>query len=382
MLKILPLRTRRQFLQLLAISTHFCRRIPIAQAEFVNVAEAPVENTTSLKDRIPFYGLHQAGLTTHRPANGMLASFDAVAATPADLENMFRALTDRAHFLTEGGSPVNLDSRLPPSDLGVVGPFVYPDALTVTVGVGASLFDERPWLQKLKPIHLQRMAQFSNDALRPELCHGDISIQICANTQDTTIHALRDIIKNLAGLLVLKWKQEGNVPVVSPKVSGQQESARNFLGFRDGTANPDATDDAEMDRIVWVTKNQREPSWAIGGSYQAVRLIRNFVERWDRTPLEEQQKIFGRFKMSGAPLSTPNGHEFDVPDFGSDPEGNITPLSSHIRMANPRNAASKDNLILRRPFNYSNGVTKSGQLDQGLLFIAYQADLDKGFITI
>jgi deferrochelatase/peroxidase EfeB len=37
---------------------------------------------------------------------------------------------------------------------------------------------------------------------------------------------------------------------------------------------------------------------------------------------------------------------------------------------------------LRRPFNYSNGVTKSGQLDQGLLFIAYQSDLEKGFITV
>ena len=44
--------------------------------------------------------------------------------------------------------------------------------------------------------------------------------------------------------------------------------------------------------------------------------------------------------------------------------------------------AASANTILRRPFNYSNGVNKNGQLDMGLLFICYQADLEKGFITV
>jgi deferrochelatase/peroxidase EfeB len=60
----------------------------------------------------------------------------------------------------------------------------------------------------------------------------------------------------------------------------------------------------------------------------------------------------------------------------------MTPLDSHIRLANPRRDETEENIILRRPFNYSNGVTKSGQLDQGLLFICYQADLEKGFIAV
>jgi deferrochelatase/peroxidase EfeB len=104
------------------------------------------------------------------------------------------------------------------------------------------------------------------------------------------------------------------------------------------------------------------------------------VERWDRTPLQEQQNIIGRHKATGAPMQ--GGTEHDVPDYAGDPEGKITPLDAHIRMANPRTHGSEANLILRRPFNYSNGVTKSGQLDQGLLFIAYQSDLEKGFITV
>jgi deferrochelatase/peroxidase EfeB len=170
------------------------------------------------------------------------------------------------------------------------------------------------------------------------------------------------------------------VPIVEPEPDGRTPSARNFLGFRDGSANPDSTDTVLMDRIVWVDESHDEPDWAHGGTYQAVRIIRNFVERWDRTPLKEQEEIFGRRKASGAPFDGKT--ESDVPDYATDPDGEVTPLDAHIRLANPRTVRSEQNLILRRPFNYSNGITKAGQLDQGLLFIAYQADLQKGFIAV
>lgn len=134
-----------------------------------------------------------------------------------------------------------------------------------------------------------------------------------------------------------------------------------------------------MNRIVWTA----EPSWAAGGSYQVVRIIRNFVERWDRTPLTEQERIIGRRKDSGAPMDgTPHATEHNVPDYAADPLGHVTALESHIRRANPRTRGDADQRMLRRPFNYSNGVARSGQLDQGLLFISYQADLEQGFITV
>ena len=84
--------------------------------------------------------------------------------------------------------------------------------------------------------------------------------------------------------------------------------------------------------------------------------------------------------MSGAPFD--GSTESDVPNYAKDPDGKITRLDAHIRLANPRTAETNKNLMLRRPFNYSNGITKNGQLDQGLLFIAYQSDLEKGFITV
>jgi len=345
-----------------------------------HVTDAPVGDG-DFDQRQPYLGVHQAGIVTPRPSCGMIAAFDVLAPQPEDLERLLRKLTERIAFLTQGGRTPELDPKLPPSDSGILGPEVKPDNLTITVSLGASFFDDRPWLAPLKPRKLVRMTRFPNDALDRSICHGDITLQLCANTQDTTIHALRDIVKTMSDQMVLRWKQEGNVPAIQPAADGTVQSARNFLGFRDGSANPDSEDDGLMKRIVWVGADSREPNWATGGTYQAVRIIRNFVERWDRTPLGEQERIFGRVKTTGAPLGGGES-EFDVPDYAQDPDGGITPLDAHIRLANPRTPGSEENLILRRPFNYSNGVTKSGQLDQGLLFICYQADLEKGFIAV
>lgn len=349
-----------------------------AGADSGNVTAAPPSDDTG--QRHPFYGRHQAGVTTPRPAAGMVASFDIVATTPAELMQLFQRLTERAAFLTQGGVPPAVDPRLPPPDSGILGPVVTPDNLTFTVSVGASLFDDRFGLAERRPVQLSRMSRFRNDALDASLCHGDLSVQLCANTPDTIIHALRDVVKNLPDLMVLRWVQAGSVPVL-PAVAGKPpESARNFLGFRDGSANPDSADAPLMNRLVWVQAGQGEPAWATDGTYQVVRIIRNFVERWDRTPLREQERIIGREKASGAPLG--GGTEADVPDLVADPDGKITPLDAHIRLANPRTPQTQDSLILRRPFNYSNGVAKSGQLDMGLLFICYQASLERGFIAV
>ena len=218
-----------------------------------HVTDAPVANMASADDRVPFHGLHQPGVTTPRPANGMIASFDVMADTPDELETLFRRLTERIAFLSVGGKVPEQNPRLPPLDSGIVGPVIKPDALTITVSLGASLFNERAWLKPLKPLRLSRMTRFTNDALDSTICHGDLSLQICANTQDTTIHALRDIIKTIPGQLILKWKQEGNVPVITPGPDGSVESARNFLGFRDGSANPDSNESG-LDEKVGVDR--------------------------------------------------------------------------------------------------------------------------------
>src|SRR5476649_2623105 len=351
----------------------------MAAASPAQVTEAPSSDKT--EDRHDFHGKHQTGITTQRPASGMLVSFDVLASDREDLERLFRTLNERIAFLMKGGEVTQVDPKLPPVDSGILGPVVTPDNLTITVSVGESLFDERFGLASAKPKRLIRMVGFPNDALEADCCHGDLSLQFCPNTADTNIHALRDIVKNLPDLLLVRWKQEGSVPPQAPLKPGQPaESSRNFLGFRDGSANPDSNDKKLMDQLVWVEPGSDEPAWAVNGSYQAVRIIRNFVERWDGTPLQEQQSIIGRVKTTGAPM---DGHtETDVPNYDKDPHGKLTKMDAHIRLANPRDADAMKHRILRRPFNYSNGVKSNGQLDMGLLFICYQDDLEKGFIAV
>jgi deferrochelatase/peroxidase EfeB len=330
-------------------------------------------------DSQPFYGHRQAGVVTPQPAAALFASFDVLADNRAGLERLLRTLTKRIALLTQGGAVPALDPKLPPADSGLLGPQPYPDNLTMTVAVGASLFDDRFGLAASKPRHLITMEQFPNDALDRNLCHGDVMLQICSNTAETNIHALRDVIKNLPDLLALRWKLDGFLPPHTIKRAGK-DTVRNLLGFKDGTANLAVSDSALMERTVWVQRGGDEAAWTAGGSYQVVRIIRNLVERWDRTPLAEQQRIIGRDKMSGAPLGMNNEH--DIPPYASDPQDQRVPLNAHIRLANPRNKESEASLILRRGYNFSRGLSAAGQLDMGLLFVCFQSNLSAGFLAI
>ena len=192
------------------------------------------------QEKQPFYGRHQAGILTPQQASMMLVAFDVLAADKADLERLFRLLTQRIAFLTQGGpAPDTPNPRLPPMDSGILGPWIAPDNLTITVSVGHSLFDERFGLADKAPKKLQPMTRFPNDSLDAALCHGDLLLQICANTQDTVIHALRDVIKHTPDLLSVRWKREGFISDSAARSKGK-ETPINLLGFKDGTANPAA----------------------------------------------------------------------------------------------------------------------------------------------
>lgn len=329
--------------------------------------------------RVSFHGPHQRGLVSPVPAAGVLCALGLVTDDRSDLARTLREISREAERLMSGQAPEGTDDRSPPSDNGVLGEEPPVADLSVVVSVGESLFDERFGLADRRPRELVRMTKLANDRLDQDRCHGDLLLAVEGDSPDVTLAAVRQILRQVRDTTVVRWLVEGHNRA-APSAAASEAPVRNLLGFKDGTANLDASDEQLMDRHVWVGPGAGEPAWALGGSYQAVRIIRMFVELWDRTSLVEQEAIMGRHKVSGAPLG--GERETEAPDYAEDPDGEAIPLDAHIRLANPRTPESEQNLMLRRGLSYSRGVDDAGRLDQGLAFVSYQRSLDAGFLAV
>jgi deferrochelatase/peroxidase EfeB len=294
----------------------------------------------------PFAGPHQAGILTPAPAQAAFFALDSLAPDSATLAAALEALSRRARDLAVGGPIPLLEVDAPPPDSGTLGPDNAPDGLTVTIGFGASLFDSRYGLAALRPPALTAMPAFSVDELDPAQTHGDILVQICAQHRDTVVHTMRELLRTVRGTLQLRWTIDGFKGAA--RGPSPHSNPRNLFAFRDGTANPDTTDEMLMKALVWTSAS--EPAWAVGGTYQVVRIIRMHVEFWDRVGLTEQQNIIGRDRSTGAPLGGTG--EFEDPRYDLDADGKRIPLTAHIRLANPRTGTTADERILRRGFSY------------------------------
>ncbi|NUQ88231.1 MAG: Dyp-type peroxidase, partial [Glycomyces artemisiae] len=262
-------------------------------------------------------------------------------------------------------------------DAEAVAAGLDPARLTVTFGIGPAAF-AKAGLEAARPSKLAELPEFDGDKLNPAWSGGDLLLQICGDDQQVVSGAFLELRKRAVGLGTLLWMQQG----FSSAPSGG--TPRNLMGFKDGSANPEAGG-ALFDERVWAV--DAEPSWFEGGTYQVFRKIRMRLPDWSALSAEDQNLTFGRDRDSGAPLS--GGGEFDHPDFEVlDASGlPAVPADSHV-------AVVHDAAMVRRGFNYDYGFLTQGDVssdaaddghldghmhaehpyDAGLLFVSFQAD--------
>jgi deferrochelatase/peroxidase EfeB len=247
---------------------------------------------------------HQPGVVTPHLPYGCIAAYDLDEHPRKFLE----AWTAEAERMMRGGG------------------------VTVTIGLGPSLFDERFGLAPHRPAALRELPAFRGDALDPALCGGDVCVLVCSEQPiDIPFEGAR-------------WVHRG------------ARGERGPLGFHEGTLNLRRPRD--FDRHVWVTG--RERSWMVGGTFLVVRRIQ-VLDTWHELSDEEQERVIGRDKRTGAPLG--RQRLYDAPHLDE------LPRDAHIRVAAPRTAHVA---LLRRGYD----------TEDGLLFLAFQRDPRRQYVPL
>lgn len=346
---------------------------------FVGAVTAKAESGGELDTlEYSFWGEHQAGIVTPAQDRLHFAAFDVRDdMTRADLIELLQDWTYAASRLVMGlgvsakgafdGGPY-----LPPDDTGEAAD-LGPSGLTITFGFGRSLFltsdgKDRFGLADRLPAEFTELPKMVNDFLDQTSSNGDLCIQACANDPQVAVHAIRNLTRIGFGRTTLRWSQLGFGRTSS--TSTAQTTPRNLFGQKDGTNNLKAEEPDRLTEHVWITDG-----WAKGGSYLVARRIAMTIEVWDGVRLEEQDRVLGRDKSSGAPLS--GGEEFTAPDFSAtDTTGNeLIDPRSHVARTHPEN--NDGVAMLRRGYNFVDGNDDTGRLNAGLFFIAFVKSPDR-----
>lgn len=361
--------SRRQLLMGAAAGMGAAIAPSMAFAEAPRALDNDPDNRVDLSQQHAFYGNGpQAGIETPPQRYVVYMTFDLTTQKRRDLQTLL-ALWSSGIAQMVKGEPIGLVEPSRPHAIGRdTGEALDlgPASLTVTVGLGPKVFTDSFGLAHQKPAKLRPLHDMPGDANIAAISGGDLSLQACANDPQVAYHAIRDLarIAKQTGAAKTRWAMLGFGRASAGK---GQHTPRNLFGFRDGTRNIRSDDD--FNQFVWTNDG---PDWQRNGSYQIVRKIQMHLENWDVDPVQDQNRIFGRHKQTGAPLT--GKHEFDTPDFKAR-HADGTPVidpQSHIRLAAHENNAGIK--ILRRAYNFTEGLNQFGFLSAGLLFLTYQND--------
>ncbi|MBC8093287.1 MAG: deferrochelatase/peroxidase EfeB, partial [Pseudonocardia sp.] len=330
---------------------------------------------------VPFRAQRQAGIVTPAQDRLHFVALDVVTDDREELRELLQRWTAAAERMTAGaettpGGATGGNPNSPPDDTGeALG--LAASSLTLTFGVGPSLFEKVGLDPALRPAVLADLPAFTLDQLDPALSGGDLCIQACADDPQVAVHAVRNLVRMGFGVTTVRWSQLGFGRTSS--TSTTQATPRNLFGFKDGTSNLKAEDPAALDSQLWVAPGDG-PAWLDGGSYLVARRIRMHVEIWDRTSLAEQETIIGRTKDSGAAFGAAT--EFEPADFTATDETGALRIgeTAHIRLASPHALGGVQ--MLRRGYNFVDGSDGQGHLNAGLFFVAFMRDPQAQFVPM
>ena len=214
------------------------------------------------------------------------------SSTPPEPQAVVAGLTGAAIFLVVVLNPDN-DSAATVRDLcadlaGLVRAVGFRDLeghLSCVTGFGAAAWDRIAGTDR--PAELHSFREIKAGSRHAVATPGDVLFHIRASRMDLCFELASQIMTRL-----------GSAVTAADEVHGfRYFDDRDLIGFVDGTENPTG---AAAARAVLIGAEDREFA---GGSYVIVQQYLHDVAAWNRLPVEEQEKIIGRAKLSDIELS-------------------------------------------------------------------------------
>ncbi len=216
--------------------------------------------------------------------------------------------------------------------------FRAPEAgLTCVAGIGAEMWDRLYGRQR--PAGLHRFERLEGAQHTAVSTPGDLLFHLRAERMDLCFE--------LAGHLMDRL--DGVAQVLDETHGFRYFDERDLLGFVDGTENPEGED---ADAAVWI--GEEDPAYA-GGSYVIVQKYLHDLDTWNALPVEEQERVIGRHKLSNV----------ELPD-------DVKPDDSHVAMNTIVDADGDQKQILRDNMVFG----EVGTREFGTYFIGYAATPD------
>jgi porphyrinogen peroxidase len=214
--------------------------------------------------------------------------------------------------------------------------------LTCVAGFGSDAWDKL--FGAPRPAELHPFREIRSGGRHAVSTPGDILFHIRAKRMDLCFELATQIMDSI-----------GDVVSVADEVHGfRYFDDRDVMGFVDGTENPRG-DTAREAAIV----DDEDPSFA-GGSYVIVQKYLHDLKAWNALPVEMQERIIGRRKLSDVELS-----DADKPAYAHNALTNIEKNGRQLQIL-------RDNMPFGRPGHgefgtYFIGYSRTPQITETML---------------